>query len=185
MPTPAWDEGCPLNRSAKLIALSALLAGAGCSQTPSPVLDSDKVASVVVGRSSRNDVFAALGRPARTETTSTGESWVYATKDDGAGGQTLVNGATSAMGVAGAFVPYVGLAASSLGLASTAAGAARPPADSTSLTVLFGADGVVRDCVYASTASPGGLGGPGAGPGAGAPRAQGCRRPAATPGTIP
>ncbi len=170
-----------MGRRIALITMAALLAGASCSHAPSPVLDASKVSSVVVGRSSRADVFTALGRPARTEATSSGETWVYATKDDGAGGQTAVNGATSALGVAGAFVPYVGLAASSLGLASTAAGAAREAPDATSLTVIFGSDGIVRDCVYASTAAPGGL--PGSAQGV-TPR-PGCRRPPVGAETAP
>ena len=173
-----------MNRCAKLIAISASLAGVSCSQTPSPVLDATKVSSVVVGRSSRTEVFAVLGRPAKTETTSAGESWVYSTGDGGAGSPTLVSGATSAMGVAGAFVPYVGLAASSLGLASTAAGAARGVPDAASLTVVFGGDGLVRDCVYASTAAPGALPGSAPGSAAGAAPTQGCRRPTAATGTL-
>ena len=152
--------------------LPGLRAGASCSRSANaPVLDTNKVSSVVIGRSSRADVYAALGRPARTDTSAQGETWVYATQGD-ASGQTLVNGATSAMGVAGAFVPYLGLAASSLGLANTAAGAARSTSDTASLAINFGDNGIVRDCTYSSTAQPAGVAD-------GSAKFQGCRKPAA------
>ena len=177
---PCWSV--PRQRSerhmaghSKLIVLGLLpilLAGASCSHPAAPVLDPAKVSSVIIGRSSRTEVFAALGRPARTETTALGETWVYATQGD-ASGQTLVNGATSAMGVAGSFVPYLGLAASSLGLANTAAGAASPTPETASLAINFGDNGIVRDCTYASTALPSGV----TGPASGTTNLQGCQKP--------
>ncbi len=137
------------------IGLAALmLASASCSQkAPSPVLDAAKVASVVVGQSSRNDVLAVMGRPARTERSAAGEAWVYEAKFGESGGQGLMSGASAATGVIGAFVPYVGLVGSGLGLASAATGA-RPDPQAVSLTVTFREDGVVRDCTYSSTAAP-------------------------------
>ena len=164
-------------------ATLALLASASCSSNPpsASVLNADKAASIVVGRSSRTDVFAALGRPSRTETSLSGENWVYETKDGDSGSRTLVDGASSAMGLAGAFVPYLGIVGSGVGLANTAAGAARREPDAASLTVSFRDDGVVRDCVYSSTALPTGL----AGSAPGSADAQGCRRPSVPAGAAP
>lgn len=164
-------------------AIPALLAGASCSQNPpvASVPGAEKAASVVVGRSSRTDVFAALGRPGRTESSPNGETWVYESKDGDSGGRTYMDGASSVMGVAGAFVPYLGLAGSSLGLARTAAGAARREPDAASLTVNFGGDGIVRDCVYSSTALPTGL----TGSAQGSANVGGCRKPSIAPGASP
>ena len=109
--------------------------------------------TVVVGRSSRAEVFAALGRPSRTERSASGEAWIYEAKTGDPTTQGLMSGASAASGVAGAFIPYAGLVGSGLGLAITAMGKARP-AVVVSLAVAFGADGVVRDCIYSSTAFP-------------------------------
>ncbi len=126
--------------------------GPSCSDNlgTSSVLDPGKVASVVVGRSSRADVFATLGRPSRTERSALGEAWIYEAKEDDAGGQNLMSGAAAASGVVGAFVPYVGLVGSGLGLAGTAMSGAHPKPKAVSLTVTFGGNDVVRDCVYSA-----------------------------------
>lgn len=170
-----------LSLRAKLARLGVglgLLAIAACAQNapPTPILDPGKMASIVVGRSSRADVFAALGRPARTEQSAQGETWIYETKASSAGGQGLMNGAAAASGLAGAFVPYVGLIGSGLGLASATAGAVpRAEPDAASVAVSFADNGVVRDCVYSTTASPAGL------PGSATSSARiGCQRPAPT-----
>lgn len=143
------------------MALTAplLLAGASCSQ-PAPasaILDPGKVGSVVVGRSSRADVFAALGSPSRTERSAGGEAWVYEARTGETGGRGLMSGASAASGVVGAFVPYVGLIGSSLGLAGVAADGMRAEPQASSLGVAFRDDGVVRDCTYSSTAAPSGV----------------------------
>ena len=132
-----------------------LLAGGSCShKAPSPVLDTAKVASVVVGRSSRGEVLAAMGQPSRTERSGAGEAWIYESKPHEAGGSGLMGGASAATGVVGAFVPYVGLIGSGLGLAGAAVNGAQPDVQAVSLTVLFRDDGIVRDCSYSSTAAP-------------------------------
>lgn len=115
------------------------------------------MASVVVGRSSRADVFAALSQPGRTERSMGGETWIYEAKEGEAGGQRLMSGAGAAIGLAGAFVPYLGLVGSGVGLMNTAAGATRREPDAISLAVNFGDDDVVRDCTYSSTAVPAGV----------------------------
>lgn len=153
-------------KHAKAVALPLLLAVMSCSQSaPSArALDSGKVASIVVGRSSRNDVFQALGQPARTERSGTGEVWVYQPTSGGTGGSGLMSGASAASGILGAFVPYAGAIGSGLGLAGTAMGgsSSAPPADS--LSVVFRDDGVVRDCVFSKTMFPPGGPGPAAVP---------------------
>ena len=58
-------------------------------------------------------------------------------------------------GVVGAFVPYVGLVGSGLGLANAVRGNGATP-DAVSLAVRFD-NGVVRDCTVSSTAAPRGL----------------------------
>jgi hypothetical protein len=134
-----------------------LLIGASCSRNDAAsVLNPVKVAHVVVGQSSRADVFATLGRPTRTERNSSGESWIYEDRSDAAGRRGILQGAAAASGIIGAFVPYAGLAGSGLGLA----GAAMDGISSTgvtSLAVEFGANGVVRECVFSSTAVPAGV----------------------------
>jgi len=143
------------------LAALVLLAGASCSSDvpPPAVLDAGKVASVVVGRSSRADVFAALGRPSRTERSALGEAWIYEAKEGAGGGQNLIGGVAAASGVVGAFVPYAGLVGSGLGLAGAAMGGARPEPQVVSLAVAFAGDGIVRDCTYSSTAFPAGVSG--------------------------
>ncbi len=150
--------------SAALVA-PLLLAGASCSKSApaSAVLDSSKVASVVVGRSSRAEVFAALGQPSRTERSALGEAWVYEARTGDAGGRGLMNGASAASGIVGAFVPYAGLIGSGLGLAGVAMDGTRTEPQVVSLAVTFRDDGVVRDCTYSSTASPAGVPGSTAG----------------------
>lgn len=143
-------------------AALAVLLGAACSaEAPPAALEAGKVRSIVVGRSSRAEVFAALGRPARTERSAAGEAWIYEAK--GGGGPNPWGTAAAASGLIGAFVPYAGLVGSGLGLAGTAMGGAPPDRGTVSLTVAFAADGVVRDCILSSTADPAGL------PAAGAP----------------
>jgi len=174
-----------LNWCAKLVpvgAALALLAGASCSQAPppSPILDTGKMASVVVGRSSRADVFAALGQPGRTERSMSGETWIYEAKEGEAGGQRLMSGAGAAIGLAGAFVPYLGLVGSGVGLMNTAAGGTRRGPEAISLAVSFGGDGVVRDCTYSSTAVPKGVTGAAQGPA----KVLGCSRPVPVAGAV-
>ena len=65
-----------------------------------------------------------------------------------------MGGASAATGMVGAFVPYVGLIGSGLGLAGAAVNGAQPDVQAVSLTVLFRDDGIVRDCSYSSTAAP-------------------------------
>lgn len=167
----------PLARSAMRLAAAAtlLLATASCSPAApvAPALDPGKIASIVVGHSSRNDVLAALGRPARTDRSSLGEVWVYQPTGGDTGGSGLMSGASTASGILGAFVPYVGAVGSGLGLAGTAMGATSqaPPADS--LSVTFRDDGIVRDCAFSSTTSP--MAGPA--PGAGPAKVVDCQRP--------
>ena len=84
-----------------------------------------------------------------------------------------MSGVSAASGVAGAFVPYVGLIGSGLGLAGVGADAMRADPQAVSLAVLFRGDGVVRDCTYSSTAAPAGV--PGAAAGAASPI--GCQQP--------
>ncbi len=159
---------------AKAGAALALMAVASCAQSPAPsaILDAGKVSSIVVGRSSRTNVFTALGSPTRTQQSIAGESWVYEAKTDDSGRQRLMSGAGAAAGVAGAFVPYLGLVGSGLGLANAAGNTGRADADLVSMTVDFGANGLVRDCTYSSTAIPAGM--PGAAAGA---RPPGCQKP--------
>lgn len=154
-------KSCSRRRGARwparaALAWMALAVGPSCStSTGSPAsLDPGKVASVVVGRSSKADVLSALGPPSRTERSAQGEAWIYETKDDGSGGQDLMSGMAAVSGIVGAFVPYAGLVGSGLGLAGTAAGAARQRPSVASLAVIFGDEGVVRECVYSSTAPP-------------------------------
>ena len=143
-----------------------------CAQTapPAAMLDPAKVRSVVIGHSSRADVFAALGQPAHTEQSGHGEAWVYETQSGGQGNQQLSNGAGAAAGMVGAFVPYVGLVGSGLGLANAAVGSQHAPPRTSSLKVSFSGNGVVSDCLYTTTGVPAGL------PGATAP-AIACQRP--------
>ncbi len=156
-----------------------LLALAACADKPPPPLDAGKIATVVIGRSTRSDVFASLGRPAHTSQSLAGESWVYEPRHVDSGNGQLVSGAGAAAGVVGAFVPFVGLAGPAIGLANAAGGPTTPAAAGDSLAVSFDAGGVVRDCVYTSAAIPAGL------PGAASATAQptGCQRSeaAATP----
>ena len=145
------------------VAISALVATTSCSGgTPggdAAILDPGRMSSVVVGRSSRADVFAALGRPSRTQRSAVGEDWIYEVRetDPGAGQQGVMSGMASAAGIVGAVVPYAGLVGSGRGLANTAIGGSRREPLVTSLAVAFGPDGVVRDCVYTSTALPTGI----------------------------
>lgn len=156
-------------------ALPLLLAATSCSQSASvaPALDSGKIASIVVGHSSRNDVFAALGRPARTDRSSSGEVWVYQPTSGDTGKSGLMSGASAASGILGAFVPYAGAVGSGLGLAGTAMGGTSPAPPADSLSVTFRDDGIVRDCTFSSTMFPA------AGPGQAAAPAKvvDCQRP--------
>ena len=149
-----------------------MMATASCAQAPPPstILDAGKVSSIVIGRSSRNDVFTALGNPTRTQQSLAGESWVYEAKTDDSGRQRLMSGAAAASGVAGAFMPYLGLVGSGLGLANASGSTER---DMVSMTVDFAANGLVRECTYSSAAVPAGM--PGAAAGAAGP--PGCQKP--------
>ena len=140
------------------MACTALLMMAACAPKPpaAAILDAKKVSLVVVGQSSRDDVFATLGRPTRTERNAAGETWIYDATPAKAGNGNLVSGAVTASGIVGAFVPYVGLAGNGLGLANTASNAAAATPDVSSMSVMFGSNGVVRDCAYSSTAAPAG-----------------------------
>ena len=146
---------------------------AACTQAAprASILDPAKVGSVVIGRSSRSDVFKALGQPGHTEQSRQGETWVYETQSGGGDNQQLSSGAGAAAGVVGAFVPYVGLVGSGLGLASAAMGSQHAPPRTSSLRVIFSGNGLVNDCLYTTTDVPAGL------PGATA-AAVGCQRPA-------
>ncbi len=167
-------------RASRLFAafVAPVLACASCSHNapPAAILDAGKVASVVVGRSSRTDVFAALGQPSRTERNALGEAWVYEARTGDAGGNGLMNGVSAATGVVGAFVPYAGLVGSGLGLAGVAMDGTRAEPQAVMLAVLFRDDGVVRDCTYSSTAAPVGV----AGSAADAAELVDCQRPAAS-----
>ena len=156
-------------RRIALCALAFLTTACTRAAPPTASLDPAKVGSVVIGRSSRKDVFATLGQPGHTEQSRQGETWVYETRSGDPGHQQLSSGAGAAAGVVGAFVPYVGLIGSGFGLADAAMGSQRAPTAS-SLKVVFSGDGVVSDCLYTSTDMPAGL------PGATAP-AIGCQRP--------
>jgi len=168
---------------ASAFATQMLLVCASCSQNaPAPAtLDSSKVASVVVGRSSRTDVLAVLGQPSRTERSALGEAWIYEAKTGGADDHSLMSGATAASGVVGAFVPYVGLIGSGHGLAGAAIDQTRPELQVISLTVTFRDDSVVRDCTYASTAAPVNV--PGSAPGVA--KLVDCQRPTPTTARAP
>lgn len=165
MPGP-WTPSRPRRASRPLWGMAALLLAASCAQDAPAALDPAKVGSIAVGRSSRADVFGALGQPSRTERSGLGEAWVYDAKPGGNRG--LVGQASAVSGVVGVLVPYAGLVGTGLGLGA----ALDTPAAQASLTVTFRADGVVRDCAYSSTARPAGLSGP-----AGAAPPVDCQRP--------
>lgn len=165
----AWSEHSRISACISFL----LLIAASCSRNDAAsVLNPVKVADVIVGQSSRADVFAALGRPTRTERNSLGESWIYEDKSDAAGRRRIFQGAAAASGAIGAFVPYAGFVGSGLGLAGAAMDGT-PRTDVASLAVEFGANGVVRECVYSSSALPAGV------PGAGAVAPIDCQRPTA------
>src|SRR5438105_97829 len=88
-----------------LLPLLASLASCSESERPSPGADRAKVAALVVGRSSRDEVFETLGRPSRTERNSAGESWMYEWAGGRGGRATALQGAATASSVVGAFVP--------------------------------------------------------------------------------
>ena len=164
-----------------MLAGPLLLVVASCAQrtAPSAILDAGKVGTVVVGRSTRADVFAALGQPTRTERSASSEAWVYEARTGDPGNRRWMSGVSAASGVAGAFVPYVGLIGSGLGLAGAGADALRADPQAVGLAVTFREDGVVRDCAYSSIATPTGV--PGSPPDAAPPID--CQRPA--PGALP
>lgn len=160
---------------ARAAALPLLLATISCSQSMSsaPTLDPGKVASIVVGHSSRNDVFVALGQPARTERSSAGEVWIYQPTNGGTGGRGLMSGASAATGILGAFVPYAGAVGSGLGLAGTAMSGTSSTSPPNSLSVSFRGDGVVRECTFSSTM----FSAAGPGPAAAPAKIVDCQRP--------
>ncbi len=161
---------------ARACSTAALLSGASCSQALSTGLDASKLALVVIGQSSRTNVFTDLGRPDRTQQSLQGETWVYETKAGDSGAQGLRSGAAAVSGIVGAFVPYAGLVGSGLGLADAAAGRRQEP-DTMSVTISFTDSGIVRDCSYSSTALPAGL------PGSAerAAKVVGCQKPLLVP----
>lgn len=163
----------PRTRMTALAAgVGGLLLVSGCAgEKATAPIDRARMAMVQIGRSSRADVFAALGRPARTEQSNAGERWVYETGRGSQGSTELVNSVGAATGVVGAFVPYVGLVGSGLSLATAASGKP-PPKAGDNLSVDFSPDGIVRDCVYASSAMPAGLPGAPPTPSLGCGRAQ-------------
>ena len=136
------------------VVLALLALCSGCAGQPGPdFTQPGKLAGVVVGRSSRAEVFAALGRPARTERSSAGEAWVFEASNQSGPSAGLVSGATVASSVVGAFVPFAGLVGTGIGLANSS----RPAADTVTLVVKFDPNGVVQDCTQTSTAAPVGL----------------------------
>ncbi len=158
------DLGCDRGKEKELTftrlittALVAMTVGPSCSQNhrQPATLDPKKVASIVVGSSSRADVFAILGRPSRTERSAQGEAWIYEVKEAHADRRNLVGGVAAASGLVGAVVPYAGLVGSALSLADAATGGGANSEDDTArLAVQLADNGVVRDCVYSSTALP-------------------------------
>ena len=120
---------------------------------PLPALDRAKLELIVVGQSSRSEVFAALARRPVPERSAQGETWIYETRDKG-NRESILSGAAAGSALLGAFVPYAGLVDSGVGLASVATGGGSSPTETSSLSVVFGADGIVRDCLYVTTASP-------------------------------
>lgn len=160
---PSRSSDSAVDRSAwrsRSLAALMLLAGASCSNpAPAPpALDAARIASIRIGHSTRNEVFAALGQPDHTQQSSLGEAWVYEAKAPPSHGSSgLMNSAAAASGVVGAFVPYVGLLGSGLGLANSAVGGQPAAPKEDSLTVMFAASGIVRDCLYSSTALPAGV----------------------------
>ena len=139
------------------------LAGTVSCASRQPVEKTVDVSSIVIGQSTRADVFSKLGRPARTEERGTGETWVYETRHDaGAGRRGLMAGAAAASGVVGTFVPFVGLIGPGIGLLDATTGGSNAVPDVSSLSVIYGEDGIVRDCVYSTTGIPAGM--PGADP---------------------
>ncbi len=128
---PRIDLGCDRGKEKELTftrlittALVVMTVGPSCSQDhrQPATLDPKKVASIVVGSSSRADVFAILGRPSRTERSAQGEAWIYEVKEAHADRRNLVGGVAAASGLVGAVVPYAGLVGSALSLADAATG---------------------------------------------------------------
>lgn len=157
----------------RIIALSvgalALLSASGCAlEDAAPTIDPARMALVEIGRSSRADVFATLGRPIRTERSTAGERWIYEAGPQSQGNAQLVSGVGAAAGIAGVFVPYLGLIGPGLSLANAASGTQPTGAARATLSVDFTAEGLARDCVYSSGAMPAGL------PGAASVQPLGC-----------
>ena len=139
------------------------LAGIISCAPKAPIEKVVDVSSIVIGRSTRADVFSKLGPPARTEERGTGETWVYETRHDRGGSRRgLMAGAAAASGVVGAFVPFVGLVGPGIGLLDATTGGSETAPEVSSLSVIYGQDGIVRDCVYSATGIPAGM--PGADP---------------------
>ena len=115
----------------------------------------------MVGRSSRAAVFQVLGRPGLVEQNGAGEAWTYTAAPPARRG--LSGGAGAALGLAGAFVPYVGLIGPGLGLANAALPDGPAP-ETRTIKIEFDPRGVVRDCTYASTGLPAGFAPPEGGP---------------------
>lgn len=135
----------------RLGSMTVLLLTA-CAQAPaSPAaLDLSKVPGIVVGRSARAEVFALLGQPGRIDRDGRGERWTWAS--GGAEPDRMGPVMQAASTVAGAFVPFAGLAGTGLGLARSAA--AGPPPGVTMFSVLFTDGGTVQDCTASASAPP-------------------------------
>ncbi len=134
---------------------STLLTVASCAQPSGhhAILEPSRVSSIIVGRSSKSDVLTALGKPSRVDRNGQGETWVYEYRPDGSGRQTLLAGAQAASAVAGAFVPFVGLLGTGVGLASAADGGGPEPG-TTTLAINFADFGIVRECTYSTSMVP-------------------------------
>lgn len=154
---------------ARLCWQAAALLLAACTQPPAgpAALDVTKVPNIIVGRSSRAEVFALLGQPGRIDRDGQGERWTWAS--GGAAPDRLGPAMQAASTVAGAFIPFAGLAGTGLGLARSATDG--PPPGLTTFAVAFTDRGVVQDCMASASALPA--------DGAGAPAVlPDCQRPA-------
>ena len=171
-PSAPFDRRSWRAMAAALGVLSMALGAVSCApDAPAKTVD---VSSIVIGQSTRADVFSKLGKPARTEERGTGETWVYETRSGGGMRRGLMSGAAAASGVVGAFVPFVGLVGPGIGLLDATTGAPGAAPEVSSLSIVYGDDGIVRDCVYSTTGVPAGM--PGSDPAKA--KAAGCARPA-------
>ena len=164
----AWSEHSRISACISFL----LLIAASCSRNDAAsVLNPVKVADVIVGQSSRADVFAALGRPTRTEQTAWGSPGFMKTRAMPQAGDAFSGGGCRVRRhrCVRALCWFRGLR---LGARWRRHGR-NSETDVASLAVEFGANGVVRECVYSSSALPAGV------PGAVAVAPIDCQRPAA------